>query len=230
MPDWQRFIREKLADAAISGIERENLIAELANHLEDLHAELLASGIAEPEASAQCRKQLIDIHQIAAAKRSQIWEGGMNQRTRTVWLPGLITLTMASGSLALMQLFAFSRPRVDWFERGTDVIGVLWLLLLVPCGALGAYLSRRGGGSRCNSIVASLFPSLTMFAVFCLVLPIAIFFEGNAYIVHHPRYFGWGLLFWTVIPGVSLFLGALPVLGKWNTQNHARTDRPQTSG
>jgi len=25
MPDWQRFIREKLADAAISGIERENL-------------------------------------------------------------------------------------------------------------------------------------------------------------------------------------------------------------
>jgi len=72
MPDWQRFIREKLADAAISGIERENLIAELANHLEDLHAELLASGIAEPEASAQCRKQLIDIHQIAAAKRSTL--------------------------------------------------------------------------------------------------------------------------------------------------------------
>src|SRR5215831_11815239 len=119
MPDWQRLIREKLSDGARSGTPRESLIAELANHLEDLYAELLASGVTEPEASAQCLQQLIDVHQIAAAKqRSQIWEGAMNQRTRTIWLPGLITLTMASVSLALMQLFTFSRPRVYLVEGG----------------------------------------------------------------------------------------------------------------
>jgi hypothetical protein len=94
---------------------------------------------------------------------------------------------------------------------------------------LGAYLSRRAGGSRRTSIIASLFPSLTMFAVFCLVLPIAIFFEGNAYVVHHPRSFGLLLLLWTVIPGVSLFLGALPVLRKLNTPNRAQTDTPQAT-
>ena len=228
MHDWQRRIREKLADVAISRGERENLIAELGNHLEDLHAELLASGVAEPEASAQCLKQLSDVHQIAAAKRSRIWEGAMNQRTRTVWLPGLVTLTMASVSLAVMQLFTFSRPRIHRVEGGAVAVGILWLVSLLPCGTLGAYLSRRAGGSRWNLIVASLFPSLTMLAVFCLVLPIGIFFEGNTYIIHHPRYFGLALLLWTVVPGASLLLGALPVLGRFNPQNRVPSDRPQT--
>jgi len=165
MPDWQRFIREKLADAAISGIERENLIAELANHLEDLHAELLASGITEADASARCLEQLNDIQQVADAKRSQIWEDAMNQRSRTLWLPGLVTLTIASVSLMLMQLFTFSRPRVHWVDGGAVVVAFVWLLSLVPCGALGAYLSCRAGGSRRNSVIASLFPSLVMLAV-----------------------------------------------------------------
>jgi hypothetical protein len=45
MLDWQKAVREKLAAATLSPRQRANLIAELANHLEDLHAELLASGV-----------------------------------------------------------------------------------------------------------------------------------------------------------------------------------------
>ena len=213
----------------MSRSQRENLIAELANHLEDLHSELLASGIAEPDASAQCLKQLRDVQQIAAAaKRSQIWEGAMNQRTRTLWLPGLVTLTMASVSLMVMQLFTFSRPRVHWVHGGAVAVGIVWLFSLLPCGAMGAYLSCRAGGSRWNSIVASLFPSLVMLAVFCLVLPIGIFIERNTYIMHHPRYFGLALLVWIIVPGAALLLGALPVLGRMNAETNGPTHLPRT--
>jgi hypothetical protein len=54
MPDWQEIIRRKLIGLPLSRRERENLTSELATHLDDLYAELLASGIAEPEASATC--------------------------------------------------------------------------------------------------------------------------------------------------------------------------------
>jgi hypothetical protein len=227
MLDWQKAIREKLAAITLSPRQRANLIAELANHLEDLHAELLASGASDAEATRACLEQLNDLRRIAsAAERSQIGEGRMNQRSRTLWLPGLVTLTMASVLLMVMQLFTFSQPRVRWVDGGAVAVGIVWLLSLLPCGGWGAYLSRRAGGSRWISILAILFPSLTMLGVFCVVLPIGILVERNTYIIHHPRYFGLALLVWTVVPGAALLLGALPVLRKMNTP---RLDTPQTT-
>ena len=213
MHDWQEAVRRKLASAAISRWRREDLIAELANHLEDTYGEFLACGVAEPEALAECLEVLDDVPQIAAAvKQSQIWEDAMNQRSRTLWLPGLVTLTLASVSLMAMQLFTFSRPRAHWLDGGAVAVGIVWLVSLLPCGALGAYLCRRAGGSRRISIVASLFPSLAMLAVLCVALPVGLFIERNTYVVHHPQYFGLALLTWIVVPGAALVLGALPVL------------------
>ena len=145
----------------------------------------------------------------------------MNQRSRAVWLPGLVTLTIASVSLMVMQLFTFSRPRVHWIDGGAVVVAFVWLVSLVPCGALGAYLSRRAGGSRRNSVVASLFPSLVMLGVLCVALPVGLFIERNTYILHHPRHFGLAILTWIVVPGFALLLGALPVL--WRMSSRVQT-------
>jgi len=225
MHDWQEAIRKKLDGLAMSRTRREELISELSSHLDDLYTELVVSGVAEPAASAQCLQQLNDVRQIAvAAKQSQVLERVMNQRSRTFWLPGLVTLTLASVSLTVMQLFAFSRPRVYWVDGGNVAVGIFWLLSLLPCGALGTYLARRAGGSGWGSVVVSLFPSLTMLGVFCVVLPIGIFIERNTYILHHLRYFGLALLAWTIVPAVPSVLGALPVLGKMRVQNRNRAD------
>ena len=225
MPDWRAIISEKLAGVVVSRRLCESLIAELANHLEDLHSELLASGVTDAEATTRCLEQLKDVQQIAdAAKRSRIWEGAMNQRTKTLWLPGLVTFTLASVLLMLLQLFTFSRPRVYWLDGGAVAVGLVWLLSLLPCGALGAYLSRRAGGTRWDSVIASLFPSLIMLPVLCLVLFIAGFIEHNPYVLQHPQYFGLAFLTWVVVPGVALLLGALPVLRKANTENHGHAD------
>ena len=48
MHDWEETIRRKLMGLPLSRSRRENLTLELANHLEDLYAELVASGIPEP--------------------------------------------------------------------------------------------------------------------------------------------------------------------------------------
>ena len=227
MHDWCDVVRQKLAGVAISRRQREDLVAELANHLEDLFAERLASGISEPEAYAKCLEQLDGVQQIAAAKQSQSWEEFMNQRSRTFWLPGLVTLTLASVLLTVMQLFAFSRPRVYWVDGVNVEVGMFWLLSLVPCGALGAYMSCRAGGTRWNSIIACLFPPLTMLGVFCVVLPIAIFIERNTFIIHHLRYFGLALLAWTIVPSIPLLIGALPVIGTMRGENRGRADMPR---
>jgi len=223
MHDWQEVVRRKLVSAAVSRRRREDLIAELANHLEDAYGELLVCGVSEPEAMAKCLEELDDVPKIAAAvTRSQIWEGAMNQRSRTLWLPGLVTLTLASVLLMVMERFAFSRPRVYWVDGVNVEVGLFWLLSLVPCGALGAYMSCRAGGTRWNSILPSLFPSLTMLGVFSVVLPIAIFIERNTYVIHHLLPFGLALLAWTIVPAVPSLLGALPVL--WRMDRHLDTD------
>lgn len=222
MHDWQEVVRRKLASERMSRSQRDDVVAELADHLEDFHAELLASGLTEPEASTKCLEQLSNLQQIAiAAQRSHVLEGAMNRRSKTFWLPGLVTLTLASVSLMLMQLFTFSRPRVHWVDGGAVAMGYVWLVSLLPCGALGAYLSRRAGGTRLSSIIASLFPSLTMLAVFSIILPVGIFIERNTYIIHHLGYFGLGLLVWIVVPGAALLLGALPIL--WRTNSRVQT-------
>jgi len=220
MHSWEQTVRERLSAATLSHSQREALVAELAGHLYDLNAELLASGVAEPEASALCLEQLNDIQQIAlAARRSQMLEGAMNRRSKTLWLPGLVTFTLSSVLLMLMQMFTFSRPRAHWVDGGAVAMGYLWLLCLLPCGALGAYLSRRAGATRSTSAIASLFPSLVMLAVFSVLLPIGIFVERNTYL-QHPRYIGLAILLWVVVPGIALLLGALPVLWKMQTENH----------
>jgi hypothetical protein len=98
----------------------------------------------------------------------------MSYRSKTLWLPGLVTLALASVLLMVAGFLACSRPTVPWVDTGAIVLSGLWLLTLPFCGALGAHLSRRAGGTRLKGLVAATFPASTMLAVFCLILPVAI--------------------------------------------------------
>ena len=135
----------------------------------------------------------------------------MNSRTKTLWLPGLATLSAASISLMLLQQFAYLHPEVWQKDGGALVVDLPWLLLLPLCGALGAYLSQRARGQRIASLVAGLFPSIIMFAVFCVLIPVGVLVERNQFIIHHPTYFMLALVNWMVIPALLLFLGVVVV-------------------
>jgi len=139
----------------------------------------------------------------------------MNHRSKALWLPGLVSFTLSAGSLAILQTIAIHNR---WFDAslssGTGgrqgLLYVIWIVLQPICGALGAWLSKRAGGWRRETVTAGLFPSLVMLAVMLLVVVFAVFVERNPYITSHWMMFGKALAIWVMLPGVALLLGALP--------------------
>jgi len=90
---------------------------------------------------------------------------------------------------------------------------VAWLVAQALFGGLGAYLSRRAGGTRTARIVAGAFPVLAMFGLCAVVVPIsAIFFEHNAFVLAHPATLAAGMLVWAIAPAITVFLGIAPFL------------------
>jgi len=154
--------------------------------------------------------------------QTKLEETLMNQRTRSIWLPGFVSLTAAGLFMSAEELvlvhdssFYFTdlslRPRYlisgvpGWFYVG-------WLLAQVLCGALGAFLSRRGGGTRAARVIAGAFPAIVMFAICTIVIPISAIFEHNGFALRHPSALAFGVLIWAAVPALALLLGAAPFL------------------
>lgn len=293
MPDWKQIVRERLNSAGLPPSTENDVITELAAHLEDIYEEGIEGGMSTSNAA---RDALAGIHwprlagKIERAKSDsresgrdtmnqrtrKLWLpalGGimftavllvvldkihagplavrlghlamalqlawfvamplfgrtapevalMNSRTRTMWLPGFVTLTAAS-------LFLFAEEMVLVHDPSFYLTGIClqpdhlivsraafcfylgWLLTQVLCGALGAYLSRRGGGSRLARVIAGTFPALVIFGLCALVIPVSALFERNSYVLHHPAGLAFAIFLWAGAPGVALLAGASPFL------------------
>jgi hypothetical protein len=134
----------------------------------------------------------------------------MNRRITTLWLPGLLSLTVAMGLLMVMRRVGVP-PHIVWVRRMPMLIFMPWLVALPLSGAASAYLSSRGGGNVAACLLASLFPAIVLF---CLV---SIGFAGMAISDRLDRpewlYVGLGFFNWVILPGVALLVGAMPFLG-----------------
>lgn len=146
----------------------------------------------------------------------------MNQRTRSIWLPGFVSLTAASLLMFAEEIvlqhdssFYFTNISLHPHEVIFGLPGwfyLAWLLLQVPCGALGAFLSRRGGGTRRARIVAGAFPALAILLLCGLAIPVSAFFESNSFVLDHPYPVVLGILVWAGAPAITLLIGAAPFL------------------
>src|SRR5690349_14003178 len=99
MHDWKQVLRVqlKIGDAAASPKLEDEIVAELASHLEELYEQSLAEGLSEKDAFALCAAQVQQAQgSLRQITRAKFKEGSMNYRTRTIWLPGLLTLTLSS--------------------------------------------------------------------------------------------------------------------------------------
>ena len=236
MPDWEALVSARLGPLDGDERPRAEIIGELAGHLEDEYVERCARGAAEFAAVEETLAQVADWEELARrirlAKRE---EGIMNHRTKGYWLPGLVCFT---ASMVWMMILQLSIPiRLPWYP--TDCLApphvglahtlcglsnaqlqiytlaapyVLWLLTQPMFGALGAYLSRRGGGERRARVVAGVFPALMFMIALGIVGVIAVFVERNQFVLNHPLYFGAMIFPWVIFPGLALALGVLPFL------------------
>jgi hypothetical protein len=226
VPDWKPIVVLHLNGLDLDPPLRRELVAELAGHLEDRYDQLLAQGMIEADARRLVLDETPDWRGLVEdIKRIKHRENPMNRRTKILWLPGLVAFSTASILLMALQRLIMLRPSLLltlqrvvglrptlWWRDQVDPIFLCWWILLPLCGAAGAYLSRRAGGTRFASVAASLFPSIVMLCIFCFVLPVSIVIDKNAVVRQHPFYFVLAMVNWTMVPGMALILGALPFL------------------
>jgi hypothetical protein len=221
--DWTELVRQRFTLSCA-----EDVICELASHLEEIYADACASGISDAEAVRIALEHVHDWKALAReiartkSKEESMNYGTLNHRTKSLWLPGLVSLTAASLLMSAQEFILVHKPSsyfTDISLRPSHLISglphwfyIIWLLVQVPCGALGAFLSRRNGGNRVARIVAGTFPALTMFFLCGLVIPISAFFEHNTFALSHPSRLAFGVLIWAAVPAVALVLGAAPFL------------------
>ena len=213
MLDWQKLVRQRLSGLALDGPEKDEVHAELAAHLEESYESLRTKGLLEQAAMQQTLAQVADWQdlrrkiQIARTRK----ENMMNDRVRQLWLPGLLTFMLSTGTLALLQIFG-PKPWVVAL-RGVLPVGLMyvpWLLSLPLVGAMGAFLSYRAGGSRRAIFSSIVFPVMPFLASILLVLPVSLIFDR--FIAHNiaPMSLVMALLGWVLLPGVALLAGGLP--------------------
>jgi hypothetical protein len=94
MGDWSKLVRERLNLADLPLAQQDETIAELASHLDDLYAHR-ERGLDESEATQRAIQEVPDWRSLARHIQRAKQEESMNHRTKQLWLPGLINLTIA---------------------------------------------------------------------------------------------------------------------------------------
>ena len=210
MPDWQELVRKRLSGLKLGSAEREEVHAELAVHLEESYESLRTKGLPEQAAVQQTLVQVADWQDVRRKIQiaRTVKENLMNDRVRQLWLPGLLTFALSMGLLELVQKFG-ARPIVLDLDKGTPVLMFYtpWLLALPLAGALGAYLSKRAGGSARIVLASSIFPVLPFGVVFMIAGPVGLVISHS--LAHHivtAAFFSMSVG-WVLAPGIALLVG-----------------------
>ena len=125
MPNWEKEIREHLASLDLPPETKDEVIAELASHLEDLERE---------ESRVEGGPQALDLSGIRwrkfghAIQTAKLEEGGMN-RTKGLWTPMFVNLLLTSALINICGWLGWVNVRVDRVDLMPLVFGP-WLLVL----------------------------------------------------------------------------------------------------
>jgi hypothetical protein len=212
MPDWRQRVREHLEECELPPAECEQVVRELAAHLEEIQEEARSRGMSEAGAVQLALREVEDWRVLAAdIWRAKTEEDGMNNRTKSLWLPGMVNLIVAAGLLMILQKLRL-QPRVVWIGDMAMVLYLPWLIMLPIFGALGALLAKRAQACSLDRLLAGLAPALAILGSFAGMLPLSLAI-GTAHLAGFPWiYFALTVFNWVVIPGLALMVGALPFL------------------
>ncbi len=214
MPDWREIARQRLTPLALDAKRQEEIITEVADHLEDLCADLVRQGKSETKAVQLALSTVADWDELRleihlAAHEEVI----MNYRVKTLWLPGACTITLSGILLRLLQIPSLPAPRVFWPWHSSELVIYSWWLVCLPViGAIGAYWSRHAGGKLLERALAASLPALGMVCLPLLLSPFVLVFDLARYHRSELVPIAVLLLGWGVLPEAALLLGALPFL------------------
>jgi hypothetical protein len=204
MPDWKRIVRRNLPILTVYSPEFTD---ELAAHLEDSYEAALGQGSSAEAAFQQTIGQIEGRCGVWLAMRF-LQEELMTGFIREVALPGLLTSAAAWFFYRALEVDHIQH-NVIWLLGGQ--LPLWWWCLLPICGALGALLSCRNGGSRLQRIAVSLLPSWVMGTFILLMFVVGFTLSGlvNHFQLVSTRLESLGL----VPPGFVIIPAAFSLLG-----------------
>ena len=230
MPDWEKVVSHRLAQLALDERERQEVIAELAGHLEETYEGLRREGLPEREAVYHALSQVADWSDLQR-KIYLAKENTMNSRTSRLWAPSFVTLVASVITLVAFTFLGLqpgplgSRPgnqmrgehEIWWghlvggITRGPHMVNeyTVWLMALPLIGALGAGLSRRAGGTRREVIISGVFPALAWLTIVLVNLSFAASLGRGLEVATAPVGPVGLITMLVVIPGVCLLFGVL---------------------
>ncbi len=209
MPDWKVLVTDRIGSLHLPPAARDEVIAELAAHLEDIYEEQLAAGASESQALDHALQQAANWRPLAQnIERAKRKEEIMNSRTKQLWLPGLVSLAGSMGWMMILQITS-TKLQMPWKHAGVAFLPyVVWVMTLPLIGAASGYLSMRAGSTRPSRIAAVVFPSIVM-SVLWLVL-LAVILARKSPQPFQTLNFSFGFFLWVVLPAAALLLGTLP--------------------
>lgn len=215
MPDWNAIVRDQLAGLCLDANARREVIAELAAHLEETFDELQRQGVSEQAAIERTFSQVNDWQDLRMKiQTARNKENTLTNRVKQFWLPGFVTLFLSMMLLMFIQFFGPQPLFVSthgWrMMAPVAVVYVPWLLLLLPVGAVGAYMAGRAGASQRVTLLTILFPVLPHAIFFVIGFPVSVVLADH--IAHNIMLSAWfiGLFAWVGLPAVALLAGGLP--------------------
>ena len=224
MPDWRGLVSARLADLALEETEKQEVIAELAGHLEETYEGLAREGISHDEAVRRALSEVANWRDLQRRIRDAK-EDLMNARTTRLWLPSFVTLALSFITLVAFSFLGLrpgpmgSRPSSEVWS-GHLVGGIIgatffvneytvWLMVLPFVGALGAYLSMRGGGSLRHTVICGVFPAFAWLTIVLVILSFAASLGMGLNKLTAPVSPAGLLMLLFAIPAACLLLGVL---------------------
>jgi len=115
MRDWKPFVREQMDAMDLAPGQKEEIVSEIAAHFEDIFEAARSEGLTEAEALERATTEKVDWRRLSAQiQRTKRQEGSMNDRTKRLLVPGLVTLTAASVILIILQKLGEQRHSTIW--------------------------------------------------------------------------------------------------------------------
>ena len=210
MPDWNNLIRERLGSLNLPSSAQEEVIRELASHMQDIYEGKIAEEVSEAHALELALKQVVHWRSLTKEiERAKSREGIMNTRSKQFWLPALLSLSASMIWLMAIELIA-EKLHMPWRHANVAFMPyVLWIITLPLIGAASGYLSYRAGSARLACFSAVTFPCVVMFA-FWLVLVSYLLARRTAENIHALS-IGYGFFFWVLLPAAALLIGTWPL-------------------
>jgi hypothetical protein len=211
MHNWPTMVREKLEDCGLSRANGDEVIRELAAHLEETYEAALSQGQSEEAAVELALQEVIDWHHLLKEISRAKEENPMNERTRSLWIPAMINVIAAPGLLMILQKLAV-QPRVLWIGDMAMVLYLPWLVTLPIFGAFGAFLAKRAQARFVDRLIVGLSPALAVLGAFALVLPVSLVVDSHRLRDFPFACFALTIFNWVVLPALALLIGTLPFL------------------